>query len=130
MAVISSPEQMPGQPPGLLLVGAQRQEVGQADVVVQGPAQPGGVDARTLDLLGDDQVVAEVVDAAPAMLVGRGHAEEAVGAGAGEQRPVDHAGPLPLVVVGRHLGGDEARDAVPEQLVLVVEEGALHGGRR
>ena len=57
-----------GQPALALLVGAVAQEVRQADVVVQGEPEPGTADAGGLDLLADHQVVAEVVDAAAAVL--------------------------------------------------------------
>ena len=93
---------------------------------MQRQAEPGGVDARPLDLLGDHDVVAEVVDAAAAVLLGHGHAEEPVVAGAREQRSVDDPGVLPLLVVGDELLGDERPDAVAEQLVLVVEERPAH----
>ena len=70
IAVISSPDAMPGQPPLALLVGAVPQEVRQADVVVQRQAEPGAADAGGLHLLVDHEVVAEVVDAAAAVLLG------------------------------------------------------------
>jgi hypothetical protein len=43
-----------------------------------------------------------------------------------EQVAIDDAGPLPRLVARRRLGGDEPPDAVPEQLVLVLEQGAPH----
>ena len=42
---------------------------------------PAAADAGVLQLLGDHLVVAEVVDAAPAVLLGHRHAEEPGGAG-------------------------------------------------
>src|SRR3546814_2686678 len=59
-----------GQPPWLLLVGGKGEEVRQADVVVQRPAQAGGVHPSLLDLLRDHHVVAEVLHAAAAVVLG------------------------------------------------------------
>ncbi len=69
MAVMSSPAQMPGsQRP--FCSSSRGEEVGQADVVVEGQAEPGGVDPPRWTSSRDDQVVAEVLDPAPAVLLG------------------------------------------------------------
>ena len=78
IAVIELARRDARQPTGALLVVAVAEEVRQADVVVQGDAEPGRVDAGGLDLLADDEVVAEVVDAAAAVLGRDRHAEEPV----------------------------------------------------
>ena len=62
-----------------------------------------------LQLLADDQVVAEVVDPAAAELLGDGHPEEARGARLREQVAGDDAGGLPLEVVRGDLLLDEVR---------------------
>ena len=51
----------PRQPPGLLLLGGQVQEVGHADVVVQAEGQPGATQAGPLDLFVDYLVVTKVL---------------------------------------------------------------------
>ena len=117
-----------GQPALLLLVVGEVQEVRQADVVVQREAEPGGVDVGPLQLLGDDDVEAEVLDAAPAELLGHLHAEEAVGAGDGEQPAVDDPVGLPPLEVGHGLALEERPEGGAELLVGVVEQGAVHGG--
>ena len=61
MAVISSPEAMPGQPPGRLFLGAVLDEVGGGDVVVEGHTKAGTAGpGRLRQLLGDHRVEAEV----------------------------------------------------------------------
>ena len=76
IAVISSPEQMPGSQRAFCSSVQSVRKYGQADVVVERPAQPGRVDPGPLDLLRDDDVVPEVGDAAAAVLLGRRHPEE------------------------------------------------------
>ena len=109
------------EPARPLLVGGEREEVGEADVVVQRQAEPGGADACVLQLLAEHLVVAEVVDAAAAELLGHGHAEEAGGAGLGEQLAGHEARLVPLDVVRRDLALDERLDALAEQLVVLGE---------
>ena len=129
IAVISSPAQMPGSQRCLLLVVRQVQEVRQADVVVQREAEAGGVDVGVLQLLGDDDVEAEVLDPAAAELLGHLHAEEPVGAGDPEQRAVDDALGFPPVVVGHRLALEERAERGAELLVGVVEQRAAHRTR-
>ena len=116
----------PREPSSLLLLVGEGEEVGEADVVVERPAETGGVHARPLDLLGDDDVVPEVAHAAAAEVLGHGHAEEALRTRLGEEVAVDDPRSLPLVVVRDELLGDEPPHRVAEQLVLVVEQRALH----
>src|SRR3954447_13574645 len=56
-----------GKPPMLLLLGRKRGNVGHDDVIVEVEARSGG--ARVRGLLRDDQVVAEVLDPATAVLL-------------------------------------------------------------
>ena len=92
--------------------------------------RPGGVDPGPLDLLGDHQVVAEVVDAAAAVLLGHGHAQEAVLAGGWNRSRSTMPARSHSSLCGDDLGGDEPPDAVAEQIVLVVEQGAAHAADR
>jgi len=85
------------------------------------PAGPGGD-----DLLGQDRVVAEVVDPAAAVLLGDRGAEQARRPGRGPYRPVDLAVLLPLLVVRGDLLRDEGPAQVTERVVFVVEDLALH----
>src|SRR5690606_16485546 len=119
-----------GEPAGLLLVGGALEQIGEADVVVQGDPQAAAGRPGALDLLGDDEVEAEVVDARTAVLLGHGHAEEARGAGGEEQLTGHLALPLPRLVVGGDLLLDERPEAGPEQLVLLVEQRAAHASDR
>ena len=89
--------------------------------------RPAAADAGVLQLLGDHQVEAEVVDPAAAELLGDGHAEEAGGAGLGEEVAGHDAGVVPLEVVGRDLALDERAEALAEEVVLVGELRAPHG---
>ena len=90
--------------------------------------RPGAADAGALHLLADDQVVAEVVDPAAAVLLGHGHAR-----GTRRRRPSVNSSRgtmpavLPLEVVRRDLPLDEGAEALAEQVVLVGEERAAHG---
>ena len=119
-----------GQPPLLLIVVREVQEVGQADVVVQRQPEAGGVDVGPLQLLGDDDVEAEVLDAPAAELLGHLHAEEAVGPGDAEQLAVDDPGGLPLGVVRHGLALEERAERRPELVVDVLEERAPHRSER
>jgi hypothetical protein len=75
MAVISSPSRCPAASAASARRGSD-EEVGQADVVVQGEAQPAPATPGALELLADDEVEAEVVDPAAAVLLGHVDAEE------------------------------------------------------
>ena len=94
---------------------------------MQREAEPGGADARVLQLLADHLAVAEVVDAAAAVLLGHGHAEEPGGAGGGEQLARHDARLVPLEVVRRDLPLDERPEALAEQVVVLGELRAAHG---
>ena len=107
IAVMSSPEQMPGSQRAFCSSVQSVRKYGRQMSLWSVQPEPGGVDAGPLDLLGDHEVVAEVVDAAAAVLLGHGHAEEPERAGLREHLAVDDAGRLPLVVVGDELVGDE-----------------------
>ncbi len=114
------------QPAGLLFLGRQIEQVGEADVVVRREAQRHTGISGVHQLLGDDGVVAEVAHAAAT--VGRGcrHAEEAAGAGRREQLARHDAGPFPFLEVWRHLAFDEASERGAEHLVFFGEDRAFH----
>ncbi len=61
----------------------------------------------------------------PPYSVGMAMPEEAVLAGLLEGRPVDDPGLVPAGGVGDHVGLDEAPEAGPELVVLVVEQAAV-----
>ncbi len=127
MAVMSSPDDDAGQPARALLVGGEREEVGEADVGVQRDAEAGGADARVLQLLADHLVVAEVVDAAAAVLLGHGHAEEPRGA---RRWRTARAARCPASFHSRWWGVDlpldERPEALAEQVVILGELRAAH----
>ena len=114
-----------GQPALLLLVGRQVQQVGRHDVVVEREAHAATADAD--DLLGDDAVVAEVLDPAAAVLLRDVGAEQALLAGLEPHLAGDDAGLLPLRVVRRDVLVAEGPDAVAEGFVLGFVETSLHG---
>ena len=115
-----------GQPALLLFVVRQVEEVRQADVVVEGQAETRRVDIGVLDLLGDHLVEPEVLDPAATELLRHVDAEEPVRAGRPEERAVHDPRGFPFVPVGNGLAGEERAERVPERLMGVVEQGALH----
>ena len=90
---------------------------------------PAAADAGVLQLLADHLVVAEVVDAAAAVLLRDGHAQEPGGAGGREQLAGHDARLVPLEVVRRDLPLDERAEAVAEQIVVLGELRAAHAAR-
>ena len=126
MAVMSSPDAMPGSHRALLLVGGEGEEVGEADVGVEREAEARGGHARVLQLLGDHLAVAEVVDPAAAELLGHGHPDEARGARLLEEVARHDAGVVPLEIVRRDLALDERVEALAEQVVFLGEVRAPH----
>jgi hypothetical protein len=116
----------PGEPAITLAVVCVGEEVGETDVVVERDlhARPSG--SRRGELFADDRVVSEVVDTASSVLLGNGHAEKAAPTRLAERRLVDDAGLLPFLSVGEDLGGDEVAKTLPKEVVLRVEDGALH----
>ena len=115
-----------GQPALLLLLGAVAEEVGQADVVVQGDAQPGAGVRGAQELLAEHGVEPEVGHSPAAVLLRDLHAEKSLPAGRGEQLPGRDPGGTPLVDVGGDLLVDERTHRGPEGLVVVVVERAAH----
>ena len=115
-----------GEPASFLLLGGDVQEVGHADVVVERETQTRGAHARVLDLFHHDLVVAKVGHTPAAELFGNVDPEETELAGLGVQVTVDLLGVFPRVVVGDHLVSEEATEALPEQLVLLLENQSLH----
>ncbi len=109
------------QPARLLLVVAQREQVGRADVVVQREADADrtGVD----DLLAEDRVVAEVADAGAAEILRHLEAEQAGLARLLPDLAVDDAGRLPSGGVRRGFAGQEVAAELAEGVVLVVKDG-------
>ena len=113
-------------PARLLLVGAVREEVRHADVVVEAHPETGATDAGHLDLLVDDLVVPEVVGAAAAVLLGQVHPDEAVPTRLDEHVVGDDPGRLPLEVVGDDLLVEPGAEARPQPVVLLFEQRAFH----
>ena len=116
----------PRQPPRALLSGAVREEVREADVVVQTHAEARTTHARGLDLFVDHQVVSEVVDSPAAVLLGDRHAQEAMTAGGGKQVVGDDAGRFPFELVRHHFLVQPGPKARAQRLVLVLKNRALH----
>ena len=112
-----------GQPPLLLLLVGQPQQIWRDDVVVQ--AEPDAAVAARDGLLGDDHVVAEVGIAAAAVLLGHRHTEEALLAGLQPHPAVDDLVLLPLLVVRRDVAVQERAVGLAEQIVFGLEQGAL-----
>ena len=115
-----------GQPALLLLLGAVAEEVGQADVVVQGDAQPGARVRDAEELLAEHGVEPEVGHSPAVVLLRHLHAEESLPACGGEELPGRDPGGTPLVDVGGDLLVDEGAHRGPEGLVVVVVERAAH----
>ena len=117
----------PGQPALLLLLGPEGGDVGDDDVVVHGKPEAAG--AGPGGLLGEDHVVAEVLDARPAVLLVDVEAEQPA-----PRRPCAtprgrHAVLLPLLVEGDDLLLQEGARGGAEVLVLLLEDaGALRHG--
>ncbi len=119
----------PGQPALALLLGAVAEEVGQADVVVQGDAEADAADARALGLFADDEVQPEVLGPGAAVALRHGHPEEAAVAGAREHLAGDDARALPLAVAAvltDDLALQERAKARAEVFVEVLEQVASH----
>ena len=111
--------------PALALFGrAQPLQVRPDDVVVH--AEPGPVHPGAGQLLADDHVVPVVLEPAAAVLLVDLDAEQAGPAGREPQVPGDDAVPLPLLVMGRDLPGDERTDQVTECRVLLGKDVAFH----
>ena len=115
---------VPGQPPLALLGGGQLGEVVPVDVVVHGEPGPGG--AGHGQFLVEDQVVAVVGVAAAAVLLVDLDPEQPGPAGGEPDVPGHHPVPLPLLVMGRDLPGDEGARHVAERVVLGGEDVTLH----
>src|SRR6185312_4932498 len=103
-----------------------REEVRQHDVVVETDAEAEAADAGPRRLLTEHDVEPEVVDAASAVPLGDGHAQEAGGPRRQEDLARHDAVALPLRVVRDDLLLQESAEAVPECLVLVLEQVAAH----
>ena len=80
-----------GRPACLLFVVGQFGQVGQHHVVLQRERDAGRGVAGAVDLLDEDGVVPEVVDAGSAVLLVDGEGEQSELVGFGEQRPVEAA---------------------------------------
>ena len=127
IAVISSPDAMPGNQRARCSSVQYRMKYGQADVVVQGDAEHGAARAGPLDLLHDHRVEPEVGDPAAPELLGHLEGQEPVTPRVGEHLAGDDAGLLPLLVVGDDLLLQPATEAGPQILVLRLEEVPAHG---
>src|SRR5215813_2944855 len=115
---------VPGEPPLALLWGAQAAEVVPVDVVVHGEPRPVGAGDR--QLLVEDQVVAVVRIAAPAVLLVDLDPEQPGPAGGEPDVPGHHPVPFPPLVVRGDLAGDEGAHHVAERVVLGGEDVTLH----
>ena len=115
---------VPRQPPLALLGGGQAAEVVAVDVVVHGEPRPGGAGHR--QFLVEDQVVAVVRVAAATVLLVDLDPEQPGPAGGEPDVPGHHPVPLPLLVVGGDLTGDEGAHHVAERVVLGGEDVTLH----
>ena len=91
------------------------------------PTSAGATCARD-GLLGEDQVVAEVVDPRAAVLLGHAEAERAERAELREELARHDAGALPLGIVRHDLLLDERADGLAVELVVFVEQVASHAG--
>src|SRR6266536_3692471 len=107
---------VPGQPTAALLGHAQAAEVVPVDVVVHGERGPGRAGRR--QLLVENEVVAVVRVAAASVLLVDLDPEEPGTAGREPDVPGHEPVPLPLLVVGGDLAGDEGADHVAERVVL------------
>src|SRR5258707_8566559 len=94
------------------------EEIGRDDVGVQREARPVGAGAR--ELLDHDGAVQKGA-AQSAVFLRYGAAEDPSLAGAPPRIAGHHAGLLPLSMVRRDLGFDEAADRPAEHLVFLVE---------
>ena len=112
------------QPALLLLLGAQAQDVGQA----QGGVDAGPAEAHrgAGDLLGHDGGVLERADAGAAVLLGHLDAEDPELAELRVQLARHEACGVPLVVVRHDLLLDEVAQGEAERLVVLVERRAPH----
>src|SRR5262249_1995792 len=115
---------VPGQPALALLRGGQLREVVPVDVVVHGEPRPVGAGHR--ELLVQDQVVAVVRVATAAVLLVDLDPEQPGPAGGEPDVPGHHPVPLPLLVMGGDLTGDEGAHHVAERVVLGGEDVTLH----
>ena len=116
----------PWQPAGRLLGCAVPQVVRQGDVVVQADPRPGGAGAGPLVLLEHDLAEPEVRRPAATELGRCGESQEPGPSRSCEQFTVADPRRFPTLDVGLDLPFDELPEASPEQLVLVVEDRALH----
>jgi|GEM_PF-4710304 hypothetical protein len=83
-------------------------------------------DVGTAQLLGHDGVESKVGNARSAELLGHGHPKESGLAALVEQVAMHDAGLLPLFDIWLHLPVHERAEAVPKDLVGVIEELAPH----
>ena len=126
MAVISSPEAMPGSHRCCCSSVARSQEVRQADVVVQAQPEPRAGRPGAHDLLVQHCVEPEVGHPAATELLRDRHAEKAGRAGGGEQLPRHDAIGLPGRQLRHDLLGQESADALAEGLMLGLEQPTAH----
>ena len=126
MAVTSSPEAQPGSQrrfcsslPKLWMYGTTMSECSD---MREAPL----VDAR--QLLDDDDRVEEVA-ARPAVALLQPRAQEAARARLAPRLAIDHACLAPARLVGDHLALDELAEGLAEELVVVVEQRAVHAVR-
>jgi len=110
-----------GKPACFLLLGRHVRQVWQHDVVLQGERDARGGGARAIDLVDDDRVVAEVLDAGAAVGFGNRETEQPLLTRVGEQCRVEAAFTFPLLVPRDDPLAHEAADTVPELVVLGLE---------
>src|SRR5205823_3278573 len=108
------------------------QEVGEADVVLEGDAEPEAAHTRPLRLFADHHVEAEVLRACAAVGLRDRHPEESAASREREHPARDDPRALPFAVaalLADHLALEEGAKAGAEVLVHLLEQRAPHAAR-
>ena len=116
-----------GQPAGALLLGGQVDQVRDDDVV--GEREPVAHRPGADDLLVENDVEAEVVEARPAVLLGRGEPDVALRGRTLPELSVDDARRLPGLAPRDGFARQEAAHGCPEVVVDVLEQRAHQNDR-
>src|ERR1019366_9143947 len=114
------------QPAFALLVVGVGQQIGQADIVVQGQPEGEAADLCERSLLADHDVEAEVVDARTAVALRDRHPREAERGSLRVELARDDSRALPLGVVGARLLSEKAAEALAVAVLLLAEERASY----
>ena len=116
----------PRQPPAALLAGGQVQEIRLADVVVQDQTETRAGDSGMHDLLSEYRIEPEIRHSAAAELLRDRHSEKPSRARGGEQLSGHDSLGFPGFQMGRHLLGQKCPNALPESLMISIEQLAAH----